>query len=207
MYFHLPPIADSVIRCARIHAYHSLSTCSASKLFRRNPRIFAFKICASVPSYFDINTSKCSDTINQTPIRGLLLLWPLILGASQPVQADSGRGGFATQESLWLQLLLTELNGNRLELTKILLPKPTIIHADNQGAIALSRNPAFHAWTKHVNIKYLFIRKEVLSGNVKFAYINPSAQGGEGLTKPLEKSPFDRFIKQLGMRCFPMSTT
>jgi hypothetical protein len=111
----------------------------------------------------------------------------------------------ATQELLWLQLLLTELNVNRIDPTKIMLPKPTVIHADNQGAIALSRNPEFHARTKHVHIKYHFLRKEVQSGNVEFAYINTSEQAADGLTKPLEKAAFDRFIQQLGMRPLPLS--
>jgi hypothetical protein len=96
----------------------------------------------------------------------------------------------AIQELLWLQLLLIELNVNKFEPTTVLLSCLIIINADNQGAIALSCNPEYHARTKHVHIKYYFIWKEVKSGNVEFAYIPTSEQAADGLTKPLEKLAF-----------------
>ncbi|KAI0993105.1 hypothetical protein K3495_g15079 [Podosphaera aphanis] len=50
----------------------------------------------------------------------------------------------AKKEAIWLKLLLNELLKNENEI------KTTIIFGDNQGAIALTKNPQFHARTKHI---------------------------------------------------------
>ncbi|KAI2812350.1 hypothetical protein CBS115989_10535 [Aspergillus niger] len=105
----------------------------------------------------------------------------------------------ATQELIWLQLLFTELDIQRSKATSVLMSRPTIIHADNQSAIALTKNPEFHARTKHVSIKWHFIRREVRAKNVEFVYISTIEQAADGLTKPLERLAYSRFIKQLGM--------
>ena len=53
----------------------------------------------------------------------------------------------ASKEAIWLSRLLSELDvGFRL-------PKPPVlIKADNQGAIALTKDPRFHSRTKHIDI-------------------------------------------------------
>ncbi len=57
----------------------------------------------------------------------------------------------ATQEAVWLQrLLVTTL--------KAIPNEPIILMEDNQGAIAIAKNPIAHARTKHINIRYHFIR-------------------------------------------------
>jgi len=54
-----------------------------------------------------------------------------------------------TKEAIWLHILLTELD----------FPPTmaTMIHADNQGCIALANNPVSHSCTKHIDICYYFI--------------------------------------------------
>ena len=52
----------------------------------------------------------------------------------------------ATQEAIWLRRLLTDV-GEPLE-------EPIVIHEDNQGAIAMAKNPVGHARTKHIDIRY-----------------------------------------------------
>lgn len=56
----------------------------------------------------------------------------------------------ATQEAMWLRRLLNDLNINTAE--------PTEILGDNQGTIAMMRNPVGHKRTKHIDIKYHFVR-------------------------------------------------
>ena len=45
--------------------------------------------------------------------------------------------------------------------------RPTIIHCDNQSCIRLSENPVFHDRSKHIEIRYYFIRDYVHSGAVE----------------------------------------
>jgi hypothetical protein len=57
----------------------------------------------------------------------------------------------ATKEAIWLRQLLGELLGQGEQLTA------TVIFGDNQGAIALARNPQFHARTKHIDVQHHFV--------------------------------------------------
>ncbi|KGO51188.1 Reverse transcriptase, RNA-dependent DNA polymerase [Penicillium expansum] len=102
----------------------------------------------------------------------------------------------AVQEARWLILLLNEL---RMQ-DHGLLRKPVVIHADNTGAIALAKNPEYHARTKHIAVRYHFLRQEVSSGSVTLEYIPTQEQAADGFTKPLGATAFRRFIDQLGLR-------
>ena len=61
----------------------------------------------------------------------------------------------AAQEAVWVRRLLEEIG---MDLTQ----NPTLIHEDNQGAIAIARNPVAHARTKHIDIRYHFVREAIL---------------------------------------------
>ena len=60
----------------------------------------------------------------------------------------------AVQEAKFLMQLLNDM-------TKGITNKSVILNVDNQSAIELSKNPAFHQISKHIDIKYHFIRSEV----------------------------------------------
>ena len=47
---------------------------------------------------------------------------------------------------------------------------PTIVCEDNQGAIALATNPRYHARTKHVDVRYHFIREKITTGLIEVMY-------------------------------------
>jgi hypothetical protein len=66
-------------------------------------------------------------------------------------------------EAISLRKLLTGLFGRELE--------STMIHYDNQICIKLSENPVFHDRSKHIEIRYHFIRDRVLKRAVKLQYI------------------------------------
>jgi hypothetical protein len=59
----------------------------------------------------------------------------------------------AVREAVWLQKLLAGLFGQMLD--------PTVIHCDNQSCVKLSENPVSHDKSKHVEIKYHYIRDTV----------------------------------------------
>ena len=68
----------------------------------------------------------------------------------------------AAQEAVWLRRLLEEIG---MDLTQ----NPTLIHEDNQGAIAIARNPVAHARTKHIDIRYHFVREAMLKALLAIA--------------------------------------
>ncbi|POM74328.1 Integrase catalytic core protein [Phytophthora palmivora] len=62
---------------------------------------------------------------------------------------------------------------------------PTVIYEDNQGAMALAKNVGYQARTKHIDIRYHFIRGKIASGEVKLTYEESKSQLADFLTKGL----------------------
>ena len=59
----------------------------------------------------------------------------------------------AAHESLWLHQLLADLQKKKEP------AKAMVIFEDNQSAISMAKNPRFHGRSKHIAIKYHFIRE------------------------------------------------
>jgi hypothetical protein len=73
------------------------------------------------------------------------------------------------------------------------------LYGDNQGAIALTKNPHLHERSKHIDICYHFIRDLVEKGFVEVEYVPTVEMVADGLTKPLGRVAFERFKTQLGV--------
>ena len=72
------------------------------------------------------------------------------------------------------------------------------IYSDNNGALLLAKNPVFHERTKHISVKYHYIRDLIDKGIIDLIYINTSEQKADGLTKALERVKFKGFLNYLG---------
>ena len=105
--------------------------------------------------------------------------------ALSSTEAEYVAACLATQEAIWLRSLLADLN--------FIQEEPTIIHEDNQGAIAMSNNPKFHARTQHIDIKYHFIRDKVESCELLLKYCPSSDMIADMLTKALPRTLFQKF--------------
>ena len=68
-----------------------------------------------------------------------------------------------------------------------------LINADNQGAIKLAKNPAFHKRSKHIDIKYHFIRSEAQQGAISLRYIASEDNLADIFTEPVSKVRMDKF--------------
>ena len=58
---------------------------------------------------------------------------------------------------------------------------------DNQSAISLAKHPQFHGRTKHVAIKYHFIREQFENGTIKLSYCPTSEMVADMFTKGLSR--------------------
>ena len=99
----------------------------------------------------------------------------------------------ATKEAIWLRNLLQELNPDSHWAQMV------VLYGDNQGAIALSKNPENHARTKHMAIQTAFVREQVAEGNISIEYTPTEQQMADGLTKALPKDKFIAFRSALGL--------
>ncbi|GJQ96508.1 retrotransposon protein, putative, ty1-copia subclass [Tanacetum coccineum] len=83
----------------------------------------------------------------------------------------------AVKESIWLRGLLEELG---VELNT------AAVNCDNQGTIHLSRNHVFHERTKHINVRYHFIREVLEAKTVKVLKVGTEHNAVDALTKVVE---------------------
>jgi hypothetical protein len=112
--------------------------------------------------------------------------------ALSSTEAEYIAASHAAKEAVWLRRLLTELG---LDLTS-----PTTIHVDNQSAIAIARNPEFHDRTKHIEVRYHFLRQVVDGGEVELEYVPTGDQIADALTKGLPREKHETFLKGMGLR-------
>ncbi|GJT63688.1 retrovirus-related pol polyprotein from transposon TNT 1-94 [Tanacetum coccineum] len=73
------------------------------------------------------------------------------------------------------------------------------IFYDNTSAIAISNNPVLHSRTKHIDIRYHFIRDHILKGDIELHFILTEYQLANIFTKPLDEPTFTRLKAELGM--------
>ena len=99
----------------------------------------------------------------------------------------------AVKESIWLQALLHNLRaGKHGEELKT-------INIDNQSAIALARNPQFHARTKQIGIQYHFVREHVEKQTIVLTYYSTGEMTADIFTKVLAQPSFVKHNLNLGL--------
>ena len=97
----------------------------------------------------------------------------------------------ASCEAIWLRKLLSGLFNLELDTTVIL--------CDNQSCIKMTENPVFHDRSKHIEIRYFYIRDMMQKGAIKLQYVSTDEQVADILTKPLSRVKFEHFRDKLGV--------
>ncbi len=97
----------------------------------------------------------------------------------------------AAKEAIWLRRLISEVFRP--------LSEPTTLHSDNQSAIALTRDGSYHARTKHIDIRYHFIRYSIEAGSIRLLYVPTEDQTADILTKALPSVKVKHFAAALGL--------
>jgi len=97
---------------------------------------------------------------------------------------------------MWLRRLV----GKIFAPLNIKLLGPTTLHSDNQSAIALAHGGHYHARTKHIDIRYHFIRYVIENGSIKLNYCPTDEQTADTLTKALPSKKAKHFAGAMGLR-------
>ena len=76
----------------------------------------------------------------------------------------------------------------------------TPIHVDNEAAIAITKNPVYHSRSKHIDIRFHFIRDCYEKKLIDVVKIHTNEQRADLLTKALDKNRFEYLHKLNGIR-------
>ncbi|XP_038984427.1 secreted RxLR effector protein 161-like [Phoenix dactylifera] len=146
--------------------------------------------CSSLIGYSDSDWAGCLDDMKSTSgyvfsLGSGICSWASKkqnIVAQSSAEAEYVAAAKATSQAVWLRRILENIGERREE--------ETILFCDNKSAIAIGKNPISHDRTKHIAIKYHFIREAIENGEIQLKYCKSEEQLADILTKALPKNKF-----------------
>jgi hypothetical protein len=111
--------------------------------------------------------------------------------AMSSCEAEYVAAASAACQGVWLRGLLASLTGVEEE--------QVTLKVDNQSAIALIKNPVHHERTKHIDIKYHYVRDCNENGSIVVEHVRTEDQLADILTKPLGRVKFLELRDRIGV--------
>lgn len=99
---------------------------------------------------------------------------------------------FTACQGIWLRSLLAHVTDQK--------PGPVVIYVDKKSAINLTRNPVFHGRSKHIDIRFHFIRECVERGEVVLKHVCTGDQRADIIKKGMALIKFEKMRKLLGVK-------
>ena len=115
-------------------------------------------------------------------------------------EAEYLAASVATRELVWLRKLLKDIGCPCAE--------ETTLFVDNQSTIQLVKNPVYHKRTKHIDIRYHFVREKIESKDALVEYVPSEKQRANIFTKALPRERFRNLCEKLNLLpiCIKRST-
>lgn len=142
-----------------------------------------------------------SDVENRKSVSGTLIFvagGPVIFRSCQQslvalstTEAEFIAAAETIKELIWVKTLLTELN---------IAYEGATLKCDSQTAIRLIKNPEFHRRTKHIDIKYHFIRDHFSRQEYKLLHVSSENQLADFLTKALPRDKHAELVNNSGVK-------
>ena len=85
--------------------------------------------------------------------------------------------------------------------------KPKALFCDNQGAIALAKNPTHHAKSKHVNTRLHFMWDHVKCSTIELMFCPMEDMAMDIMTKGLGKKRHEKLVRLIGLEKSRPTTT
>jgi hypothetical protein len=108
--------------------------------------------------------------------------------ALSTAEAEYIAAGHCCTPLLWMRQTLRDY-GYKLSKVPLL--------CDNESAIRMVDNPVEHRRTKHIDIRYHFLRDHQQKGDIEIAYVNTHNQLADIFTKPLDEKIFSKLRNEL----------
>jgi len=99
----------------------------------------------------------------------------------------------AAKEAIWIRHLLSELY------SPLVLNYPIALFCDNKSAIELVKNVTFHSRTKHIAIRYHYIREAYNKGSILLDHRRTNDTPADIFTKPLICIKLTKFARLVGL--------
>jgi hypothetical protein len=106
------------------------------------------------------------------------------------IEAEFIAAGHCCAQLLWMKQTLRDYD---YKLTKV----PLLY--DNESAIRMADNPLEHNRTKHIAIRYHFLRDHQQRGDIEIAYVSTKEQLADIFTKPLDEKTFTKLRHELNI--------
>ena len=95
-------------------------------------------------------------------------------------------------QALWIKRVLKELGHSNNECTEV--------KCDNSSTIKLSKNPVMHGRSKHIDVRYYFLRNLTKEGTIALVHCRSHEQLADIMTKPLKLDAFLKLRTLLGVQ-------
>lgn len=105
----------------------------------------------------------------------------------------------ATCQGVWLARLLADMLDGKAS--------TPVLRVDNKSAISLIKNPVHHDRTKHIQVKYHYVRECAEKGLIDVQFIGTADQLGDMLTKALGRLKYDELRGKIGLTKFSSPAT
>jgi len=74
-----------------------------------------------------------------------------------------------------------------------------LVRGDNQGALKLAESEEHHCRTKHIDVRFRFLRDVVKNGSLQLEYVTTEDNMADALTKALFRQRFERLRSLMGL--------
>jgi hypothetical protein len=75
-----------------------------------------------------------------------------------------------------------------------------LLYVDNKAAISVIKNLVMHDWSKHIEIRFHYIRECLERGLIKVDFIRTEEQLDDILTKPLARVKFEELRSKISVQ-------
>ncbi|GJY70368.1 retrovirus-related pol polyprotein from transposon TNT 1-94 [Tanacetum coccineum] len=201
-----PDIAFATFVCAHYQARPTVKHLKEVKrIFRYLRQSYNMGLCYSKDSgfkliaYSDADHAGCKDDCKSTSggwqfLGGKLVSWSskkqdcIVMSTAE---AEYVSLSVCCAQAIWMR---TQLLDYGYKYNRILM------YYDSKSVIAISCNPIQHSKTKHIDIRYHFIKEHVKKGTMENYFVGTEYQLADLFTKALPKERFEYLVHRIGMR-------
>ena len=107
-------------------------------------------------------------------------------------EAEYVAAAFCASQCIWMQQILKQIEDN--------MSKCVRVRCDNSSTIKLANNSVFHGRSKHIDVRFHFLRDLTKRGTIAIEYCRTEDQLADVMTKPLNLDQFEKLRGLLGVQ-------